>query len=123
VIISSHILHDLEALCAEFLMLRWGRIPRSLNEAASPDARTRWPEATSFRCASPEQLARYLFDQRLLRGCDIAADTGTLHVRWNDAARFYGNFHQFLLESGVPIFEVQATASLLEKASTVSPNP
>ncbi|MCX6951239.1 MAG: ATP-binding cassette domain-containing protein [Verrucomicrobia bacterium] len=58
VIISSHILRDLETLCADFLMLRWGRIPRSLNEATSTEARARWPEATSFRCESPEKLAR-----------------------------------------------------------------
>ncbi len=116
VLISSHILHDLEALCAEFLMLRWGRIPRSLNEAASPEARTRWPDATTFRCEAPEKLARYLFDQNLVRGCDILRDTGTLHVRWHDSAKFYGDFHALLLASGVKVFEVQATASFLEKA-------
>ncbi len=116
VLISSHILHDLEVLCADFLMLRWGRIPRSLNEATSPEARARWPEATSFRCESPEKLARYFFEQRLVRGCDIAADTGTLHVRWSDAEWFYQNFHRLLLESGVRIYEVQTTATLLEKA-------
>jgi ABC-2 type transport system ATP-binding protein len=116
ILISSHILHDLEALCAEFLMLRWGRIPRSLNEAASPDARARWPEATTFRCEAPEKLARYLFEKHLVRGCDIVADTRTLHVRWNDAAQFYGHFHELLLASDVRIFEVQATSSFLEKA-------
>ncbi|HTQ29984.1 MAG TPA: ATP-binding cassette domain-containing protein [Opitutaceae bacterium] len=116
VLISSHILHDLEALCADFILLRWGRIPRSLNEAASADARTRWPDATTFRCASPEKLARYLFGQDLLRGCDIVAETGTLHARWREPERFYGDFHRLLLESGVPIFEVQTTASFLENA-------
>ena len=116
VLISSHILHDLEALCADFLMLRWGRIPRSLNEATSADARARWPEATSFRCDAPDKLARYFFDKNLLRGCDVVAETGTLHVRWSEAERFYGDFHQLLLDSGVRIFEVQGTASLLEKA-------
>jgi hypothetical protein len=41
-----------------------------------------------------------------------------LHVRWLEPQRFYGDghFHALLLESGVPIFEVQSTASLLEKA-------
>jgi ABC-2 type transport system ATP-binding protein len=116
VLISSHILHDLEALCADFLLLRWGRIPRSLNEAASPDARTRWPEATTFRCESPEKLARFLFDRDLLRGCDILPETGTLHARWRDPERFFGAYHQLLLESGVRIFEVQDAASFLEKA-------
>lgn len=118
VLISSHILHDLETLCAEFLLLRWGRIPRSLNEATSAEARARWPEATSFRCEAPAQLARFFFDRGLLRGCDVEADAGLLHVRWIAPERFYadGNFHALLLESGVRIFEVQNTESLLEKA-------
>ena len=116
VLISSHILHDLEALCADFLLLRWGRIPSSLNEAASSDARARWPESTTFRCASPEQLARFLFDRDLLRGCDIAPETKTLHARWREPQAFYRDFDRLLLESGVAIYEVQATESFLEKA-------
>ncbi len=119
ILISSHILHDLEALCADFLLLRWGRIPRSLNEAASAEARARWPEAATFRCDAPERLARFFFDHGLVRGCDIVSADGLLHVRWSDSARFYGegNFHDLLLESGVRVFEVQATASFLEKAA------
>jgi ABC-2 type transport system ATP-binding protein len=123
VLISSHILHDLEALCAEFLLLRWGRIPRSLNEATSADARARWPESTSFRCDAPDKLARFLFDRSLLRGCDIDPHSGMLHARWIQPDRFYGdgNFHALLLESGVRIFEVQNTASVLEKAVDAPP--
>jgi len=116
VIISSHILHDLEALCSEFLLLRWGRIPRSSQEAASADARKRWPDSTTFRCEAPERLARYFFEQQLLRGCDIAAESGVLHARWRDAGQFYGRFHDHLLASGVRIFEVRSSASFLEKA-------
>lgn len=123
VVISSHILHDLEALCAEFLLLRWGRIPRSLNEATSTESRARWPEATSFRCDAPETLARFLFERGLFRGCDIDAAAGLLHVRWLDAGKFYadGNFSTLLLESGVQIYEVQSTESLLEKAIDAPP--
>jgi ABC-2 type transport system ATP-binding protein len=116
VLISSHILHDLEALCADFILLRWGRIPRSLNETASPEARARWPEATTFRCESPEKLARFLFDRGLLRGCDIAAESGVLHARWREPGKFFGDYHELLLASGVRIYEVQGTASFLEKA-------
>jgi ABC-2 type transport system ATP-binding protein len=116
VLISSHILHDLEALCADFILLRWGRIPRSLNEAASTEARARWPEATTFRCDAPEKLARFLFERDLLRGCDVVPDTGTLHARWREPEKFFGAYHQLLLESGVRIFEVQDTATVLEKA-------
>jgi ABC-2 type transport system ATP-binding protein len=116
VLISSHLLHDLEALCADFILLRWGRMPRSLNDSTSTEARTRWPEATSFRCEAPERLARFLFERGLLSGCDIVTATGTLHARWREPARFFGAYHELLLECGVRIFEVQGTASLLEKA-------
>lgn len=116
IIISSHILHDLEALCSEFMLLRWGRIPRSQQDATSAEARRRRPAATTFRCEAPERLARYFFEQQLLRGCEILPESGLLHVKWSDAERFYGNFHQHLLGSEVRIFEVRETASFLEKA-------
>ena len=116
IIISSHILHDLEALCSEFMLLRWGRILRAQQDATSAEARRRRPEATTFRCEAPERLARYFFEQQLLRGCEILPESGLLHVKWSDAERFYGNFHEHLLGSQVRIFEVRETSSFLEKA-------
>jgi ABC-2 type transport system ATP-binding protein len=116
VLISSHILHDLEALCSDFILLRWGRIPNANHDVASPETRKRWPESTTIRCESPDKLARFLFDQQLLRGCEIVPGTDTLHVRWRDAEQFYTRFEHILLESGVRIFEVRSTATFLEKA-------
>jgi ABC-2 type transport system ATP-binding protein len=116
IVISSHNLQDLEALCSEFLLLRWGRVPRSSNEVVAPGARKAWPTSTTFRCEQPAVLARYFFDQHLVQGCDIAEQDGLLHVRWSDPQRFYGDFDGLLLASGVRIFEVRSTESLLEKA-------
>ena len=121
IVISSHILQDLEALCGEFL-LRWGRIPRAASEAVLPGAKPRWPEATAFRCDSPERLARFFFDAGLVRGCEISPETRTLEVRWTDPGPLLSeSFHRLLLGSGVPIFEVRPTASLLEKAIEAPP--
>jgi ABC-2 type transport system ATP-binding protein len=122
VVISSHIIHDLEALCGAFLLLRWGRIPQAASAATSPEARRRWPTSTLFRCEDPKGLARFFFDRDLVRGCSIDATTGTLTVQWSDADRFYGEFHTLLLASGVPIFEVRSTASLLERAIETAPS-
>ncbi len=116
IVISSHNLHDLEALCSEFLLLRWGRVPRSSNEIVAPGVRKEWPNSTTFRCDQPALLARYFFDQHLVQGCDIEEDEGLVHVRWSDPNRFYGDFDRLLLESGVHIYEVRSTESLLEKA-------
>src|SRR5947209_18652609 len=88
VVISSHILHDLETLCADFLLLRWGRMPQWDQPPATPDARKVWPESTTFRCSAPEKLARFFFDKGLVRGCEIDAATETLDVKWTDPDRF-----------------------------------
>lgn len=116
VIVSSHNLQDLEALCSDFLLLRWGRVPRSSNEVVSPGARKLWPASTTFRCDQPALLARFFFDQQLVQGCDIEEQDDLLHVRWSDPQRFYGDFDRLLLASGVRIYEVRSTQSLLEKA-------
>lgn len=122
VVISSHILHDLEALCANFLLLRWGRMPRRNEETAPGEPQKRWPEGTSFRCENPERLARYFLDHGLVSSCDIAPEPEILHVRWRDSARFHSEFHRLLLESGVRIFEVRNTTTHLEHAiDAISP--
>lgn len=121
VLISSHILHDLEALCGDFILLRWGRIPHASQDGVSAEARQRWPDATTIRCEAPEKLARYLFDQNLLRGFELGPERDLLHLRWRDADQFYARFEHHLLASGVRIFEVRGTTTFLEKA--VGPSP
>jgi ABC-2 type transport system ATP-binding protein len=129
ILISSHILQDLEALCREFILLRWGRLPRDANATANAGANPtasavrQWPGATTIRCAAPEQLARFLFDRQLVRGCEIDEAARTLNVRWREPERFYSRFHDLLLESGVEIFEVCATSSALERAIEPSLTP
>lgn len=139
VVISSHILQDLEALCREFILLRWGRMPKAGNAAANrsdapADASAatgsaiaglplRWPRETMIRCSDPEALARYLIAESLLRGCEIDAEKTTLVARWANPADFYTQFHQHLLGSGVTIYEVSAPGSHLEAVIAPPPLP
>ncbi len=116
VLVSSHILQDLEALCADFLLLRGGRIPRSLNESLSPQARQGWPAASAFRGADPERLARHLMDEKLLRGWDLGPEPDALQVRWSDPGRFFADSHGILLRSGASIREMRHAESALQQA-------
>jgi ABC-2 type transport system ATP-binding protein len=115
IVISSHILHDLEALCSDFILLRWGRVARSDNDASSTDTRKHWPASTTFRCDAPEKLARFFFDRKLMRGFELVS-RDELRVEWIEAELFYSDFNALLLDSGVQIYEVRSTASFLEKA-------
>jgi ABC-2 type transport system ATP-binding protein len=117
IVISSHILHDLESLCGDFILLRWGRMVGSENESVSSDAQKRWPASTTIRCNDPERLARFLFEKKLVRGFEI--DDDTLQVQWRDPADFYQKFSALLMESGVEVYEVRSTETLLERATGV----
>jgi ABC-2 type transport system ATP-binding protein len=141
VLISSHILQDLEALCREFILLRWGRMPTAGNVAAnaakselaveaiegehttSQKVAVRWPSETTICCEAPRKLAGFLMGRGLLRGCDIDEEKSELIARWNDPAAFYEQFHQHLLASGVAIYEVNAPGSHLESAIEPPPLP
>ena len=120
IVISSHLLHDLEALCRNFILLRWGRVVQAENAPAAVGIS--WPDSTTFRCGSPEALARFFFDKKFLRGFEIMDDE-TLRVQWQRPAAFYERFSELLLESGVPVFEVRRTESVLERAVGVPPQP
>ncbi|MDB4474507.1 ABC transporter ATP-binding protein [Opitutaceae bacterium] len=140
VVISSHILQDLEALCREFILLRWGRMPSNSNALANAREATesvpgssevappslpplRWPAVTKIRCAAPGEMAQFLMSRGLLKGCDLDARTQTLTARWNDPAQFYGDYQTLLIESGIEIFDVSAAGSHLEAALEPPPLP
>ncbi len=116
VLVSSHILEDLEALCSEYLLLRWGRIPRSQNESLSQHACKSWPAATAFRCADPARLSRHLTAENLLRGWDLGPEPDALAVRWSDPERFFADCHGILIRSGASIREMRHGESALQKA-------
>jgi len=115
IVISSHLLHDLEALCPHFVLFRCGRILQPEHHVGSAGAGQSWPESTTFRCASSDQLAEYLVGKKLVQGYD-AEGPDRLHVRWKNPARFYESFYPILLESQVLISEVHPTTSALEHA-------
>ena len=136
VVISSHILQDLEALCREFILLRWGRMPSNSNSLANareaPDAGAnapsslpplRWPAVTKIRCAAPAEMAQFLMSRGLLKGCDLDERTQTLTARWNDPAQFYHDYQTLLIESEIKIYDVSAAGSHLEAALEPPPLP
>ena len=114
ILISSHILAELETLCRNNLILNWGRIIAS---GAKGDIRTSvkdWSEQLSIKCDDPEKLARQLFDAGVLNGFDLQPDSELLVIRVKDAEVFYGQWTRLLLESGVTVYEVRGQSRSLQ---------
>ncbi|HNQ90225.1 MAG TPA: ABC transporter ATP-binding protein [Verrucomicrobiota bacterium] len=108
IVVSSHILAELEALCREFLILHWGRV---LASGSRDELRTdvpNWAEQLQVRCDQPETLARVLFDAGVLLGFDLDADHETLRFRVRDPESFYRRWLGLLETSRVVVYEIRS---------------
>jgi ABC-2 type transport system ATP-binding protein len=107
ILISSHILAELEPLCENILMLNWGRVVAAGSQQHIRAELRNWPEALSVRCNDPARLARVLVEANLLLGFDLDPDRATLHLRVIDPEPFYQEWTRLLLESGVIVYEIR----------------
>jgi ABC-2 type transport system ATP-binding protein len=114
ILISSHILAELESLCKDILILNWGRILASGSQKEIRSDLKNWSEELSIQCDAPEKLARHLFDAGVLLGFDLEAQESWLHIRVRDAAEFYARWTSLLLESGVSVHAIRSQSRSLK---------
>ncbi len=114
ILISSHILAELEALCKDILILNWGRILASGSQREIRTDLKNWSEELSVQCDAPEKLARYLFDAGVLLGFDLEPAEGLLHLRVKDATTFYARWTGLLLRSEVTVYAIRSQSRSLK---------
>ena len=114
ILISSHILAELEALCNNILVLNWGRILASGSQKEIRSDIKNWSEELEIECDAPERLARQLFEAGVLAGFDLTAKEGVLRIRVKDAASFYERWTGLLLESGVKVHAIRSRSRSLQ---------
>jgi ABC-2 type transport system ATP-binding protein len=114
ILISSHILAELEALCKNIVILNWGRILASGSQKDIRSDLKNWSEQLSILCDAPEKLARHLFDAGVLLGFDFDPATGFLHIRVRDASAFYARWTGLLLESQVSVQAIRSQSRSLK---------
>src|SRR5262245_12771602 len=114
ILISSHILAELEPLCKNILILNWGRILASGSQTEIRADIKNWSEELAVHCDNPEKLARHLFEAGVLLGFDLYPETGQVHLRVKDAAKFYEQWTRLLLASGVTVFALRSQSRSLK---------
>lgn len=114
ILISSHILAELESLCKSILILNWGRILASGSQKEIRSDLKNWSEELSIQCDGPEKLARHLFDAGVLLGFDLEETESLLHIRVRDASGFYARWTSLLLESGVTVYSIRSRSRSLK---------
>lgn len=117
ILVSSHILHELEFLCSRFLILNWGRALASGSQSEIRNTVTEWSDELTIRCSDPRTLAVHLEEQGLLRG--YLVEDGTLKLWVLNPETFFENWPSLVSSSNVEIYELrnrnQALISLFEK--------
>jgi ABC-2 type transport system ATP-binding protein len=114
ILISSHILAELESLCKSILLLNWGRVIASGSQKEIRADVKNWSEELEIECDDPEKLIRHLFDAGVLTGFDLDARNSRLSVRVRDAATFYQQWTGLLLASGVSIYGLRGRSRSLQ---------
>lgn len=114
ILISSHILGELEALCKNILVLNWGRVLASGSQKEVRGDIKDWSEELAIQCDDPEKLARHLFNAGVLLGFDLDGGDGLLHIRVKNAADFYERWVDLLLESQVTVQAIRSKSRSLK---------
>jgi len=117
IVVSSHILHELELLCSRFLILNWGRALASGSQLDIRETVTEWSDELSIRCSDPKALALHLESQGVVRG--YLVENGRLKLWVLNPETFFDNWPTLVAGSGVEIHEItnqnQALSNLFEQ--------
>ncbi len=109
ILISSHILPELEALCPNILILNWGRVLASGSQAELRSQLQGGAENYFARCDNPETMARVLFKAGLLHGFQLEEETNDgLLLRLRDSDAFHDRLPSLLEEHGLTLHELRS---------------
>jgi ABC-2 type transport system ATP-binding protein len=88
-IISSHILHEVDMMSDRVILLNNGYIVAEGNIHGVRDEMEEHPMQILIRCDQPAKLAAYVFGQNHVVEARLHDDRGGLFVKTRDADRFY----------------------------------
>lgn len=115
VLISSHILHELETLCSKLILLNWGRIiGTGTPEEISRQTSKVLIEKILIRCTHPRQLLNVLFQMDAINGFQIEAGTDLLELTVKDPDQFYPNIVSWIKQAGVSVHEIRHQSKSLQ---------
>ncbi len=106
ILISSHILHELEQLCGNFLLVNWGRILASGTQAQIHQSLAVRSEKIFIRTRQPQVLIDYLRPILPIKGYLLDSDSVQLWLQ--NPESFYATWPETLAASPAEILEIQS---------------
>ena len=101
VVVSSHILHEVEAMTRRVLLIHNGRILAEGDVREIRDLMDEHPHTVSLRARDPRVLARAVVDAPHILSLTFGDDGQWLTVQTARPDEFYGGLHEAALQAGV----------------------
>ena len=101
VLVSSHILHEVEAMTRRVLLIHNGRILAEGDVREIRDLMDEHPHTVALRARDPRALARAVVGAGHVLSLTFGAEGEWVTVQTARPDEFYGNLHEAALESGV----------------------
>jgi ABC-2 type transport system ATP-binding protein len=101
VVVSSHILHEVEAMTRKVLLIHNGRILAEGNVREIRDLMDEHPHTVSLRAQDPRLLARSVVASPHVLSLSFGAEGEWLTIQSARPDEFYGALHDVAIEAGV----------------------
>lgn len=112
ILVSSHILHELESLCSHLVMMNHGKVLSSGTQDEIRLSLSQWPETLRLTCSDPRRLAMFLFERGHLKGFRLEGHAVEIDVA--DTSGFQAQLADLVLQSGVHVSEIRPLTHSLE---------
>ena len=106
VIISSHILPEIEAMTSEIVLIHQGKIFAKGDIHRIRGLIDSHPHQVSIRCPQPRQLAQKLIDSDFVSSVDFDKDGRSLTVKTNQRDLFFTALIGLIAENGLEVEEI-----------------
>ncbi|MEQ8768839.1 MAG: ABC transporter ATP-binding protein [Planctomycetota bacterium] len=107
-IVSSHVLHEVQSMTDEFVMIYGGRILASGHIQEIRDLMDEFPHKIAVRCDQPRRLASRILGELPVAGLEFDEPKGQIEVLTHEPTSFYRGFAQVALEADVAVHEMSS---------------
>ena len=114
VIVSSHILHEVEMMTREVVLMLGGKVLASVNVHDIRRLMDAHPHRITIRTDTPRRLAERLLSSAPLSSVSFSEASGEVNVETQDPEPFYSLVATLVLEEGVDVAEMTSPDDNLE---------
>jgi ABC-2 type transport system ATP-binding protein len=116
VLVSSHILHEIESMTEQLLLISHGRLLAEGDVHEIRESLEDHPYVIKIRCSEPRRLAEVFVSRGWVNATEVddAPEESSLIVRTNFAGKVFEELPSISLDRGIKIFEITSPDDNIE---------